>query len=207
MEAGPIVSIYERVFRPAFTRLGSSLTYADEARWLDAAIHPVEGPVLDIACGTGRYTRMLADRLNSDRIVGLDLSPAMLDRACRVAMQTGYPAVTFIRASASALPFADASMGAVNCFGALHLFPEPAEAIREVGRVLRPGASFTCLTAIECSDGARGIIQSLFSRTATFRFFAEAWLHEELQRAGIEVDRLDRHGMVVLFSGRKRAAA
>ena len=87
------------------------------------------GPALDIACGTGRYSRWLANRLGPDQVTGLDLSQPMLRRAGRDA-----PGIRFVRGSALALPFTGDSLGTVSCFGALHLFPDPARAIGEEER-------------------------------------------------------------------------
>jgi SAM-dependent methyltransferase len=82
-------------------------------------------PVLDVGCGEGE----LARHLSAGAWVGLDSSPAMLARAPR-------PAVI---GDATALPFAAASFGSVALLYVLYHLPEPADALAEAHRVLRPG--------------------------------------------------------------------
>lgn len=200
MESPAVAWMYERAFRPAFTRLGSSLRYADEARFLSEHVRPVDGPLLDIACGTGRYTRWLAQRCEERQVIGLDLSLPMLRQALRTA--GGEERISFVRASALALPFADGAFGAVNCFAALHLFPDPSRALAEVGRVLRPGGSFTGMTACRVAGALRERAQGAFSKVAKFRFFDPDELRRAIEAARMEAVELELHGAVVLFSAR-----
>jgi ubiquinone/menaquinone biosynthesis C-methylase UbiE len=132
---------YERIVRPGLTWLGSGLSRRDEQAWLDEAFAPLsEGPVLDLACGTGSYTRWLAERVDPSRIIGMDISAPMLATARLMA-----PQLRFQEGSAQELPFEEDTLAAVNCFGALHLFPDPVGALNEVKRCLQPGGRFTCL--------------------------------------------------------------
>jgi SAM-dependent methyltransferase len=121
--------LYESKFVPAFF-----------AEW---APHLVDlagvGPgqtVLDVACGTGIVARTAADRLaGAGRVVGVDLSEAMLTVARRVR-----PDVEWRHGDAGALPFPDASFDRVLCQMALMFFPDRAGALREMRRVATPGA-------------------------------------------------------------------
>jgi SAM-dependent methyltransferase len=88
--------------------------------------------VLDAACGTGRHSRVLAAR--GHRIIGVDRSPEMLEKARR-SVGTG----EFREGSLTALPLADGSVDAVVCALALVHLPDVDEAIRELARVVRPG--------------------------------------------------------------------
>mgnify|MGYP002633164510 CR=1 FL=1 len=135
------VQRYERIVRPGLTWLGSGLSPRAEHTWLERAFAPLPtGPVLDLACGTGSYTRWMAKRVDPGRVVGLDISAPMLATARRLA-----PGLAFQEGSAQALPFQDNTLAAVNCFGGLHLFPDPVGALREVQRCLQPGGRLTCL--------------------------------------------------------------
>jgi SAM-dependent methyltransferase len=94
------------------------------------------GDVLEIACGTGRVTRHLRERLApAVRLVATDLSEAML--AYGKGRVGG--AVEWQKADATALPFADASFGAVVCAFGVMFVPDKQAAMREARRVLREG--------------------------------------------------------------------
>ncbi|WP_405146076.1 class I SAM-dependent methyltransferase [Sphaerisporangium sp. NBC_01403] len=144
---------YEAVLRPAFLRIaganwGGAVTPADEDAYLVRRIRPVDGPVLDLAAGAGRWTAVVARAVGKDRLIALDIDLAMLG-----ALRDRLPGVPAVRSSAFDLPFGDATLGAVNCWNALHAFPDDAaRAIAEVGRVLRPGGTFTMMTFLFDSD-------------------------------------------------------
>ncbi len=91
------------------------------------------GRILEVAAGTGRVTRRLAER--GDEVVATDLNPPMLDEARR--HTTGN--VTWQAADAQALPFPDASFDAVACAFGLMFPPDKHAVIREMRRVVRPG--------------------------------------------------------------------
>jgi len=100
---------------------------------------PIGDALLDLACGAGLTTASLARRgAPGGRVVGVDLSTAMIDAARSGCSQ---PDVDFVVASADALPFADHSFDHVFCNMGLMLFPSAADALLEIGRVLRPGGT------------------------------------------------------------------
>lgn len=203
MEAPPIARIYERWFRPTLTRLVAPLTYADEERYLDRWFQPSDGAILDLACGTGRYTRWLADRTDDRRVLGLDLSLPMLREARRRALAEGRTDLVLVRGSALALPVADDSLGAAHSFGALHLFPDAALALAEIGRTLRRGGSFTCLTTHATASASGAPLERAFARVAGLRFFARAEIERWLAAARLELLDFTARGRMVLFACRK----
>lgn len=145
--------IYETHARPNFLRLcgsnwGSEVTPATEDDYIARHVRPVDGPVLDLAAGAGRWTEVLAKTVGAERVVALDLNPPMLSM-----LRARLPRVPAIRAGATPLPFGDASLGAVLCWNALQAFPaEAPAAIAEVGRCLRPGGTFTLMTYRNSDD-------------------------------------------------------
>jgi ubiquinone/menaquinone biosynthesis C-methylase UbiE len=86
---------------------------------------------LDAACGTGRHSAFLAAR--GHRIVGVDRSPEMLERA-----RQKVPAGDFREGDIDALPLDAESVDAVVCALALVHLPDVTTAVREFARVVRP---------------------------------------------------------------------
>lgn len=137
---------YETVLRPGFLRLmgsnwGGQVAPWDEDAYLVEHARPVDGPVLDLAAGAGRWTAVLTGALGAARMIALDLNKVMLTW-----LRGRLPEVPAVQASALDLPFGDATLGAVNCWNALQAIPDPAKTIAEIGRCLRPGGTFTLLT-------------------------------------------------------------
>lgn len=94
--------------------------------------------VLEVGCGSAPCSRWLANQ--GAHPVALDLSAGMLRHARAAAARTGV-AVPLVQADVCALPFADASFDlGFSAFGAIPFVADSAGAMREVARVLRPGA-------------------------------------------------------------------
>ena len=128
--AGSIPALYDRFLGP--------LIFEPYAADLAARLADLrEGPLLEIAAGTGIVTRALARRLTPGiAIVASDLNQAMLDFA---ASQGSARPVTWQQADAQALPFADATFAAVACQFGVMFFPDKVAAFGQAGRVLKPG--------------------------------------------------------------------
>jgi ubiquinone/menaquinone biosynthesis C-methylase UbiE len=91
---------------------------------------------LDVGCGTGALTAVLADQLGADRVTGVDPSRAFVD-ACR-ARVTG---VEVVLAAAERLPFGDATFDAVLSQLVVNFMRDPVRGVREMARVTRPGGT------------------------------------------------------------------
>lgn len=92
--------------------------------------------LLDVGCGDGAYS-IHAGRLGAT-VTGLDISPAMLDAARRRADAAGV-SVEWREGRAEALPFPAAEFDVVIAVTVLCWVSDPAAAVREMSRVLRPG--------------------------------------------------------------------
>lgn len=138
---------YEAVLRPAFLRIAgmnwdNGVTPEDEDGYIAEHTRPVDGPSLDLAAGAGRWTAVLAESVGDQRLIALDMGLPMLNT-----LRRRLPHIPAVVASALTLPFGDATLGSVNCWNALQAFPEQADtAIAEIGRVLKPGGTFTLMT-------------------------------------------------------------
>ncbi len=119
-----------------FSRGGELIDQREKRAVLDA-ISPLEDKrVLEIACGTGRFTIMLADR-GAD-VVGLDISAAMLQQGREKASRAGVSeTLEFIRGDAARLPFPDDHFDCVVAMRFFHLADDPHAFLEEMRRVSR----------------------------------------------------------------------
>lgn len=94
--------------------------------------------VLDVGCGEGRFTRILAARAGA--VTGIDINEESLDRA-RSDPDPAGKGVTWLNARAEDMPFEDASLDVVVFSNSLHhVAPEAMDrAMAEAARVLKPG--------------------------------------------------------------------
>lgn len=100
---------------------------------LDAGEH-----VLDVGCGTGSLTFALAEAADVAQIAAVDLSPVFVDEARR---RNTDPRITIQEGDACGLPFPDDSFDRAFSLLVLHFVPEPAKAVAEMRRVVRPGGT------------------------------------------------------------------
>lgn len=94
--------------------------------------------VLDVACGGGIVACAFAPYVR--RAVGIDLTPAMLAQARRLAADRKLTNVTFESGDAASLPFPDATFNITVSRFSLHHMPEPVAVLREMARVAAPQA-------------------------------------------------------------------
>ena len=127
------VARYEAVFEP--------LTDAFAARALDL-LAPLEGQrLLDVGAGAGGAVQMACRR--GAHVTAVDASPAMV---ARIAARTAGLDVTALVADGASSGLPDAAFDrALSCFGIV-LFPDPARAMAELHRVLRPGGRAAIVT-------------------------------------------------------------
>ncbi|WP_425247605.1 methyltransferase domain-containing protein [Streptomyces sp. NEAU-NA10] len=195
---------YEAVARPSFLRVaganwGGAVTPADEDRYIAEHVRPVDGPVVDLAAGAGRWTAVVAETVGADRLVAVDSSLPMLN-----VLRGRLPDVPAVLAGAADLPFADASVGAVVCWNALQAFYDEAPAaIAEVGRILRPGGTFTAMTFRRSEDPVYRYFQSAHrfpQHEGGLRLFEQQDLRRWLAEAGLTVREESGPGTFVFIT-------
>lgn len=102
--------------------------------------------VLDLACGTGLNFPHLHELVGEEgRVIGVDVTPAMLMLANQRIAQRNWKNVETREADAARLPFADASFDKAICSFAMSIIPDYMQAIAEIKRVLMPGGRFVSL--------------------------------------------------------------
>jgi SAM-dependent methyltransferase len=96
--------------------------------------------IVDVGCGAG-IDSLIAARMvaPSGLVLGVDMTPAMLEKAIRAAAETPVTNVEFRLGYAEALPVEDGWADVVISNGVLNLVPDKPAALREMGRVLKPG--------------------------------------------------------------------
>lgn len=102
---------------------------------LRASVVPRGGVVADLGCASGFLLRAIAAERPDVLPVGVDAEAAGLPTARRIV-----PGAILAHASVTDLPFADASLDAILALNLLEHVPDDAAAVREMARVLRPGA-------------------------------------------------------------------
>ena len=124
-----------------FSRGGRLIDRREKRAVLDA-LNPLDGRnVLEIACGTGRFTVMLAER-GAD-IVGLDISSAMMAEGRKKARAADVAdRIEFIRGDAARLPFPDDHFDTVFAMRFFHLADTPAKFLAEMCRVSKEQVFF-----------------------------------------------------------------
>jgi ubiquinone/menaquinone biosynthesis C-methylase UbiE len=119
---------WARQLEPAQTRL---LELAD--------LKPGER-VLDTACGTGLVTFRAADAVGGEGyVIGTDISKEMVSAVTAEAAKRGFQNVRFERMDAEVLSLDDQDFDAALCALGLMYFPDPIQALKQMGRVLKPG--------------------------------------------------------------------
>jgi ubiquinone/menaquinone biosynthesis C-methylase UbiE len=108
--------------------------------------------VLDVACGPGIVVCAFAKVVA--HATGLDLTPAMLDRARALQKEKGLTNVTWQLGEAIPLPYPDASFSLVASRFAFHHFLDPLAAIKEMARVCRTGGKVVVIDSAPASDKA-----------------------------------------------------
>ena len=140
------------------------------------------GDVLDAGSGDGALAALLAPR--SRRVTCLDISPRVL-QACRKRLQ-GLANVEFVLGDIHALRFADASFDQVLLLNLLTYATDPARALAEAARVLRPGGDLVVTTLATHEHGE--VTAGYGHVRAGFRPQA---LRDWLTEAGLDVDRCE----------------
>jgi arsenite methyltransferase len=96
--------------------------------------------VVDVGSGAGIDSLIAARMVGSEgRVIGVDMTPAMLEKARRSAYEGGFTNVEFHQGLAESLPVLDSWADVVISNGVLNLTPDKDAALREMARVLKPG--------------------------------------------------------------------
>ena len=207
MLTGAVPRVYERWWRPALGRIAKGVLgpgMADERRIarLLLGLTPGDG-VLDVACGTGNFTRDFARSVGPEGlVVGIDVSRTMLRRAAEDTRRAGLDHAVYVRGDAQELPFRDHSFDAVCCFAALHLFADPFRALDRMTAVLTPGGRIAVFTSCRGRSAPMRTAEGVLGARSGMRLFERTEVVEALQERGFAEIRQRIAGLTQFVGGR-----
>ncbi|XP_017276120.1 putative methyltransferase DDB_G0268948 [Kryptolebias marmoratus] len=108
-------------------------------QYLDAKKGQPHELAVDLGCGTGQFTRLLAPHFKE--VVGMDVSENQVEEARTV---PGYPNITYRQGTAEQLPFGDGTVDLLTAASAAHWFDQ-SKFLPEANRVLKPGGCIALL--------------------------------------------------------------
>lgn len=162
-EAG-VVAAYAR-WAPVYDRVFGALI-GSSCRAAAAAVNRLPaGRVLEVGVGTG-IALPLYDKKH--RIVGIDLSPDMLERARKRVAEQGMGNVeAILEMDASHLTFQEASFDAVVAMFVMPVVPDPERVMSELARVAKPGGRVVVVNHFAANGGPIAVIERFMSRYST----------------------------------------
>jgi ubiquinone/menaquinone biosynthesis C-methylase UbiE len=132
----------------------NAITDANALRLIVAAASP--GPddtVLDVACGGGIVVCAFAPEVK--HATGIDMTPAMLDRARQLAAEKRIANVSWDQGDVGSLPYADGAFDIVVTRFSMHHFLDPIGVLREMVRVCAPGGRVVVVDMYASQDAAK----------------------------------------------------
>jgi demethylmenaquinone methyltransferase/2-methoxy-6-polyprenyl-1,4-benzoquinol methylase len=134
---------------PTYDRTAALLSFGQDPRWRRFLVSRLEvapdATVLDVATGTGAVALELVRRYGCS-VVGVDQSAEMLDVARRrLLLSAATRGVKLLEARAEELPFDDATFDGLTFTYLLRYVDDPEATMRELARVVRPGATVAML--------------------------------------------------------------
>lgn len=202
-----VPQIYERWWRPALGRLAKGILGPGMAEERQIALRMLDvGPgerILDVACGTGAFTRDFARAVGPDGVaVGADVSRTMLVRAVASTDFSELPQTAFVRCDVLELPFRERAFDGVCCFAALNLFPKPLVALDRLSAALAPGGRIAIFTSARGRSTPLRLAESIVERTTGIRMFERGELIDALKQRGFTGVRQRLTGFTQFVGGR-----
>jgi demethylmenaquinone methyltransferase/2-methoxy-6-polyprenyl-1,4-benzoquinol methylase len=134
---------------PRYDLVTALLSYGQDARWKRrlVAMAGLEAhhQALDLACGTGDITFLLAERLTTGSVTGVDITPGMIEIANQKKAEGGLTAIHFQAGDICKLGFAANMFDCITVGYGVRNVPDISQLLKEVFRLLKPGGRFLSL--------------------------------------------------------------
>jgi ubiquinone/menaquinone biosynthesis C-methylase UbiE len=192
-------AMQERLAGVLETRGADPRQQAMRRTFLAGIAFPENARVLEVGCGTGVLTRVLALWPNVGVVVGVDVAPSLLDKARTLAVDL--PNLTFREADGRSLPFEDGTFNVVVFDSTLTHVPVPERALAEAFRVLRPlgwlaifdGDYVTTTVALSDHDPLQACVEAMMDNSVHDRWLGRR-LPALVHRSGFEIERFNSYG-------------
>lgn len=145
-----VEALFNRI-APVYDRLNSWLSLGQHLAWKQMAVSWSEAypgaTCLDICCGSGDLTRLLAQAVGpTGKVIGLDFATEQLKRAEHIAyLKLGAERIQWVQGDALALPFPDNAFDSITMGYGLRNVAHIDQALTEIYRVLKPGGTTAIL--------------------------------------------------------------
>lgn len=205
--ASPFGAVYSAYMdRPVLSRLIGRVVWGGDSKPYYESMGaiaevPEGGLIVDCPCGAGPALRALRPEA-AIHYVAADLSPSMIRRASRRVRSRELENVEFMQADATDLPISSASADLFLSYWGLHCFDDPAAAITEAARVLKPDGRLVGSCFVR---GAENLRQRLLIRPGSGDFGqvgtrgeVEGWL----AHAGFSPLSMSSSGPMLFFDAR-----
>jgi len=192
--------VYERAWRPFALSLfsGAPFPYRRELPLMARMMEAQRGGLyLDVACSNGLYARALARTMRGaeGHVVGIDHSLPMLAQARRFACDASLR-VSYLRATAQALPLAAGQAAGVAIGGSLNEIGDLDPCLAEVHRTLRPDGRYVAMTLARAATIYGRLFQRLLG-LGGIQFWSSDELEAHFARHGLQAIACQQYGLVM----------
>jgi ubiquinone/menaquinone biosynthesis methyltransferase len=134
---------------PRYDFVTTLLSYGQDRRWKEKMVRLADVQphhfILDLACGTGDITFMLARLVTTGQVIGVDITPGMIDIARRKKQQLGINRIDFKVDDITRLDFPDNTFDRITVGYGVRNVPDITHLLSEVIRMLKPDGKFLSL--------------------------------------------------------------
>lgn len=189
---------------PRHQRVYAASVYRRRNEEILASIRVPVGRALDLGCGAGDVSLLLAGRCRT--VVAADLAGANVELTRRNLHESGVEGTHVLQSDAERLPFADGSFDLVVLADVIEHIPDAGRALSEVRRVLRDGGRLVCVTPLRGTLGILGTMDRVAGAVGGRRdrqpgvagpevferFYTKRDMERAFREAGLRIERFRR---------------